>query len=199
MAENEEQAPVLYEVRGTTALVTMNRPQYRNAQNAKMTYALDEAFNRAINDDAVKVIVPRGRRQTLLRRSRYRHAGTRHRQALRARGDELVPACRQGRRRGYLRARTRVVPRYVPALARHAQADGRHGAGRVRRGRTHARVDVRSHRRVGRCLLRRSRGEDGYSRCRVFRASLRDERAPGEGVPLPRRERWRQSARSRSG
>jgi enoyl-CoA hydratase len=52
-----DEAEVLYEVRGATALVTMNRPQYRNAQNAKMTYALDEAFTRAIRDDAVKVIV----------------------------------------------------------------------------------------------------------------------------------------------
>jgi enoyl-CoA hydratase len=51
---------VLYEVRGPTALVTMNRPQYRNAQNAKMTFALDAAFVRAVNDDAVKVIVLRG-------------------------------------------------------------------------------------------------------------------------------------------
>jgi len=49
--------PVLYELRGTTALVTMNRPKYRNAQNAKLTHALDEAFTRAIMDDAVKVIV----------------------------------------------------------------------------------------------------------------------------------------------
>ncbi len=53
-------APVLYELRGTTALVTMNRPKYRNAQNAKMTHALDEAFTRATADDAVKVIVLAG-------------------------------------------------------------------------------------------------------------------------------------------
>ena len=56
----EEKDLVLYETRGTTALVTTNRPQYANAQNAKMTYALDEAFNRAIDDDAVKVIVLAG-------------------------------------------------------------------------------------------------------------------------------------------
>jgi enoyl-CoA hydratase len=56
----EEKDLVLYEVRGTTAIVTMNRPQYRNAQNARMTYALDDAYNKAINDDAVKVIVLAG-------------------------------------------------------------------------------------------------------------------------------------------
>jgi len=48
---------VLYETRESVALVTMNRPRYRNAQNAAMTYALDAAFGRAVADDAVKVIV----------------------------------------------------------------------------------------------------------------------------------------------
>jgi enoyl-CoA hydratase len=51
---------VLYERRDRTALVTMNRVPYRNAQNAKMTYALDAAFQRAINDDDVAVIVLAG-------------------------------------------------------------------------------------------------------------------------------------------
>ncbi len=55
--EVQEAPVVLYEARGAVAFVTMNRPQYRNAQNAKMTYALEEAFNRAISDDAIKVIV----------------------------------------------------------------------------------------------------------------------------------------------
>jgi enoyl-CoA hydratase len=48
---------VLYEKQERIALVTMNRPRYRNAQNAAMTYALDQAFLRAINDDEVKVVV----------------------------------------------------------------------------------------------------------------------------------------------
>jgi enoyl-CoA hydratase len=51
---------VLYEAKGAVAFVTMNRPQYRNAQNAKMTYALDEAFTRAVKDDAIGVIVLAG-------------------------------------------------------------------------------------------------------------------------------------------
>jgi enoyl-CoA hydratase len=51
---------VLYEVRGSTAVVTMNRPEYRNAQNSAMTYALDRAFQQAVDDDAVKVIVLAG-------------------------------------------------------------------------------------------------------------------------------------------
>lgn len=53
----EEGPAVLYERRGAVAWVTLNRPRYRNAQNAVMTYALDDAFNQAINDDEVSVIV----------------------------------------------------------------------------------------------------------------------------------------------
>jgi len=44
---------VLYERRGATAVITMNRPKYRNAQNSVMTYALDAAFERAVGDDDV--------------------------------------------------------------------------------------------------------------------------------------------------
>ncbi|OOQ44028.1 enoyl-CoA hydratase [Pseudomonas fluorescens] len=63
MAENndKDQADVvLYEVQGAVALVTMNRPEFHNAQNSQMTYALDAAFRRACDDDEVKVIVLRG-------------------------------------------------------------------------------------------------------------------------------------------
>ncbi|UYQ60385.1 enoyl-CoA hydratase [Streptomyces peucetius] len=52
--------PVRYEVRGPVALVTMDRPEYRNAQNSAMTYALDRAFRRASDDDAVRVVVLAG-------------------------------------------------------------------------------------------------------------------------------------------
>jgi enoyl-CoA hydratase len=51
---------VVYEQRGAVAIVTMNRPEYRNAQNMKMTYALDAAFGRAVADDDIKVIVLAG-------------------------------------------------------------------------------------------------------------------------------------------
>ena len=51
---------VRYETRGAIALITLNRPRYRNAQNSAMTYALDAAFARAVNDDAVAVIVLAG-------------------------------------------------------------------------------------------------------------------------------------------
>src|SRR5689334_7269446 len=51
---------VLYERRGALAVVTMNRPRYRNAQNSAMTYALDAAFARAVDDGEVRAIVLAG-------------------------------------------------------------------------------------------------------------------------------------------
>ena len=43
----EHEDVVLYEAKDGVATVTMNRPRYHNAQNSKMTYALDAAFKRA--------------------------------------------------------------------------------------------------------------------------------------------------------
>jgi enoyl-CoA hydratase len=48
---------VTYGREDAVALVALNRPGYRNAQNSAMTYALDAAFTRAVDDDDVKVIV----------------------------------------------------------------------------------------------------------------------------------------------
>ena len=52
--------PVKYAVADGIATVTMSRVEFNNAQNSQMTYALDAAFRRAVDDDAVKVIVLRG-------------------------------------------------------------------------------------------------------------------------------------------
>jgi len=56
----EEQDIVRYEVVDSVAWVTMNRPEYHNAQNGRMTYLLDDAFKQAVADDDVKVIVLSG-------------------------------------------------------------------------------------------------------------------------------------------
>jgi enoyl-CoA hydratase len=53
----ETENPILYEVTDGVAWIMMNRPDFNNAQNGQMTYALDDAFQRAVNDDAVKAIV----------------------------------------------------------------------------------------------------------------------------------------------
>ncbi|MBS0542289.1 MAG: enoyl-CoA hydratase, partial [Proteobacteria bacterium] len=56
----ETGSPVQYAVADGIATVTMSRTEFNNAQNSQMTYALDAAFRRAVDDDAVKVIVLRG-------------------------------------------------------------------------------------------------------------------------------------------
>jgi enoyl-CoA hydratase len=56
----ETNEPVRYEVAEGVAWITMNRPAFNNAQNSQMTYALDAAFQRATNDDAVRAIVLAG-------------------------------------------------------------------------------------------------------------------------------------------
>jgi len=56
----DSEGPVRYTERGPVAVVTLNRPRYRNAQNSAMTYALDAAFARAVNSPEVSVIVLAG-------------------------------------------------------------------------------------------------------------------------------------------
>ena len=53
----ETDEPVHYRVEDGVAILTMSRPQYNNVQNSQMTYALDDCFRQAINDDNVKVIM----------------------------------------------------------------------------------------------------------------------------------------------
>lgn len=56
----ESHEPVLYELDGATAWITLNRPKFSNAQNLQLTYALDDAFSRAAGDRAVRAIVLQG-------------------------------------------------------------------------------------------------------------------------------------------
>jgi len=56
----ETETPVRYDTEGAIAWVTMNRPQFNNAQNSQMTYALDDVFRRAVDDDNIRVIILAG-------------------------------------------------------------------------------------------------------------------------------------------
>lgn len=49
--------PVIYEVDGAVAVVTLNRPEVANAQDTRLIDALDAAFDRADDDDGVRVVV----------------------------------------------------------------------------------------------------------------------------------------------
>lgn len=48
---------VLYETRERVALITLNRPDQRNAQNPPLLNELDQAFERAMADDEVRVVI----------------------------------------------------------------------------------------------------------------------------------------------
>ena len=49
---------VLYETPAEhVARIVLNRPETRNAQDTKLLYALNAAFDRAAQDDTVKVII----------------------------------------------------------------------------------------------------------------------------------------------
>jgi enoyl-CoA hydratase len=58
MTDTQQQPEfVTYTVIDGVAWVMLNRPQYSNAQNYRLLGQLDAAFKRAVEDDAVKVIV----------------------------------------------------------------------------------------------------------------------------------------------
>ncbi len=57
MTPNED---VLYAVDGAVAVVTLNRPGYRNAQSWKLLDELDQALDRAMDDASVRVVIVRG-------------------------------------------------------------------------------------------------------------------------------------------
>jgi len=50
---------VLYEVQGAVAVLTLNRPDKANAQNKELLNTLDACFDRAVDDEAIRVIVLR--------------------------------------------------------------------------------------------------------------------------------------------
>jgi enoyl-CoA hydratase len=51
---------VLYETRGPVAWVTLNRPETSNAQNVAMLRALNAAYDQAMADDNIKVVILSG-------------------------------------------------------------------------------------------------------------------------------------------
>ena len=50
---------ILYHTDGALAVVTLNRPRFRNAISRTMTHEIDAAFNAAVEDASVRVIVLR--------------------------------------------------------------------------------------------------------------------------------------------
>lgn len=50
---------VLYRTEGAVAVISLNRPEKRNAQNLDLLYQVNDAFDRAAKDDEVTVVVLR--------------------------------------------------------------------------------------------------------------------------------------------
>jgi enoyl-CoA hydratase len=51
---------ILYSVDGPLGVITLNRPEYKNAQGYRMLDEIDAAFDRAFEDKAVRVVLIRG-------------------------------------------------------------------------------------------------------------------------------------------
>ncbi len=189
---------VTYEVRDGVAIVTLNRPDYRNAQNSVMTYALDAAFERAVEDDEVKVIVLAGNGKhfsaghDLGTPGRDHHVQYDNKAVMwwdhvdKAGGDQrfareievYLGMCR----------RWREIPKPIIAPVHGACIAG---------GLMLAWV-LRLDRRLRRRVLLRSRGPHGHPRRRVLRAPVDSGLAVREGDPLHRRSLHR-AARLRGG
>src|SRR5918912_3976555 len=56
----EKNKPVLYAVEGAVALITLNRPDKRNALNDALIDGLKQALRKADDDEAVRVILLTG-------------------------------------------------------------------------------------------------------------------------------------------
>jgi len=56
----DERTPILYEVAGAIARITLNRPEKKNALNAALVVSLKEALRQANDNDAVRVVVITG-------------------------------------------------------------------------------------------------------------------------------------------
>src|SRR5436189_3871455 len=55
-----DENPILYQVEGTIARVTLNRPEKRNALNEALITGLKDALQKANDDAAVRVVVISG-------------------------------------------------------------------------------------------------------------------------------------------
>ncbi|MGH6955068.1 MAG: enoyl-CoA hydratase-related protein, partial [Caulobacteraceae bacterium] len=53
-------ADILYAVEGPIGVITLNRPGYRNAQSYRLLDEIDQAFDLARADEAVRVVLVRG-------------------------------------------------------------------------------------------------------------------------------------------
>ena len=128
------------------ARIVMNRPEARNAQNLQMTYDLNAAFDAAVQDDAVKVIILAGNGPHFSAGHDLRAGGQERRRRGFSAGRKLGRLRRAERPRP-LRARAGDLSADHAALAQSGQADDRRSARQVHRRRADAGLGLRPDRR----------------------------------------------------
>ena len=115
----------------------MNRPEARNAQNLQMTYDLNAAFDQAVQDDAVKVIILAGNGPHFSSGHDLRPGGQEYRRRGFSAGRKLGWLRRTQRPRP-LRARAGNLSADHTALAQSGKAHDRGGARQAHRRRPDA-------------------------------------------------------------
>ena len=129
-----------------------------------------------------------GRRgRPLQRRARHRDSGAGRGHVVPAPGGAVVGSRRQGRGGRQVRPRDGGLPGHVPPLAGDPQARDRDGAGRLHRGRSHARLGLRPDRGGRGRVLRRPGGADGDTGRGVLRASVGARAPVRQGSAVHRR------------
>ena len=128
------------------ARIVMNRPEARNAQNLQMTYDLNAAFDDAVQDDAVKVIILAGNGPHFSAGHDLRPGGQERRRRRFSAGRKLGRLCRAQRPRP-LRARAGDLSADHPALAQSGKADDRGSPRQMHRRRPDAGLGLRPDRR----------------------------------------------------
>ena len=169
------------------AVVTLDRPETRNAQNKRMTYELNACFDDAARGTDVKVIVLQadGPHFSSGHDMRDREPHRRVRPRL---DERRVLARRPGGPDG-LRGGG-LLPD-VLAVAQPPQAGHRRGPGQDDRRRADAPVDRRHHHRRRRRRVLRPGRRHGRQRRRVLRPPVGARRPQGQGAAVHRRLRQR--------
>ena len=163
--------PILYEASGPVAWITLNRPRYRNAQNAALLYALDEAFARFADDDDLRVAVLGAAGDHFSAGHDLGSPGVDHEETQDRRTLWWDHVGKEGADRTLAREEE-IYLGHVPPLGGVAEADDRDGPRGLRRGGPEAGLGVRPDRRRRRRLLRRAASADGRAGDRGVQAPL---------------------------
>ena len=168
------------------ARIVMNRPQARDAQNLQMTYDLNAAFDAAVQDDAVNVIILAGSGPHFSVRARPAAGRQEHRTARIFRRSEIGAASPNPMPTAASPASQEMYLHIARRWRNLGKADHRRSARQVHRRRADAGLGLRPDRGQRRRRVLRSCGDHGRLRRRMVRASLGARPAQGQGAAVHR-------------